>query len=265
MKPGIAKTFLFIGVPAAFGVVGLVFVAMETQRFLTTNSRFAVKKVEVLTKGAADGDELIRLAGVSPGTNLFTVDLEEVRKHVERDPWVHDATVTRELPNKIQITYRSQDPTAILGADSMYYLNSEGVPFYRVQKGDSLAFPLVQLDGKTSDKDLLKNRVAEAVKILHRFQVSPLFQGKDLGDMTVIPDAEEGSVPYLLTLRFPPKALAKKDGQPGRLYTVSLGEEELDRQVRHWEAVVRHLVQTGKKPRLIRLELGKKVVVKLER
>lgn len=265
MKSGIAKTFLLVAVPAAFGVVGLVFVAMETQRFLTTSSRFAVRKVEVLTKGAADNDELIRLAGVSPGTNIFTVDLEGVRRHVERDPWVHDATVTRELPNKIQITYRSQEPQAILGADSMYYLNSEGVPFYRVQKGDSLAYPLVQLDGKTSDKELLKNRVAASVKILQRFKSSPLFQSKDLGDMTVIPDAEEGSAPYLLTLRFPPKALIKKDAQPSRLYTVSVGDDDVDRQVKHWEAVVRHLVQTGKKPRLIRLELGKKVVVKLER
>ena len=265
MKPSIAKTFLLIGVPAAISVVGLMFVGMETLRFLTTSSRFAVKKVEVLTKGAADREELIRLAGLSPGTNLFSVDLEGVRKHVERDPWVHDATVTRELPNKIQITYRSQEPRAILGADSMYYLNSEGVPFYRVQKGDSLAFPLVQVDGKTNDKELLKNRVASSVKILERFKLSALFEGRDLGDMTVIPDAEDGSAPYLLTLRFPPKALTKKDAQPGRLYTVSVGDDDIDRQVKHWEVVVRHLVQTGKKPRLIRLELGKKVVVKLER
>jgi hypothetical protein len=265
LKPGIAKTFLFIGVPAAFGVVGLVFVAMEGQRFLSTSQKFAVKKIEVLTKGAADNQELVRLAGVSPGTNIFNVDLEDVRKHVERDPWVHDATVTRELPNQIQITYRSQEPKAILGADSMYYLNSEGVPFYRVQKGDSLAFPLVQLEGKTTDKDLLKNRVAASVKILRRFKESSLFQDKDLGDLTVIPDAEEGSAPYLLTLHFPPKSLAGKGVQGSRLYTVSVGDDDVDRQVKHWEAVVRHLVQTGKKPRLIRLELGKKVVVKLEK
>jgi hypothetical protein len=265
VKPGIARTFLFFGFPAAVATVGLVFVAMEAQRFLTTSSRFAVRKVEVLTKGAADADELVRLAGVPPGANLFALDLEEIRKRVERDPWVHDATVIRELPNRIQITYRSQEPKAILGADSMYYLNGEGVPFYRVQKGDSLAFPLVQVDGKTSDKDLLRERVAESVKILHRFKESPLYSDKDLGDMTVIPDSEEGSAPYLLTLRFPPKNLPVKTAQPGRLYTVSLGDEDLDRQVKHWEAVMRHLVQTGKKPRLIRLELGKKVVVKLER
>jgi cell division septal protein FtsQ len=265
MKPGIARTFLFVGLPAAAVTVGLVYVAMETQRFLTTSPRFAVHKVEILTKGAADNDELVRLAGVSPGSNIFSLDLEEIRKRVERDPWVHDATVIRELPNKIQVTYRSQQPKAILGADSMYYLNSEGVPFYRVQKGDSLAYPLVQVDGRVTDKELLRERVAASMKVLERFRSSSLYSEKDLGDITVNPDTEDGTAPFLLTLRYPPRALAGKSKQNNRLYTASLGDDDVDRQVKHWEAVVRHLVQAGKKPRLIRLELGKKVVVKLEK
>ncbi len=263
MKPGPARTFLFVGLPIAAGAIGLVYVAMEAQRFLTTSERFAVRRVEIETKGRADNEELKRLAGVSPGTNIFSIDLTQTRKNIERDPWVHDATVTRELPNKIEITYRSQEPKAILGADSMYYLNAEGVPFYRVQKGDNLKFPLIQVDGKATDKELLKSRVAEAVKILDRIRKSPLFHDQDLGDMTV--SAESDEAPYLLTLRYPPKALPLKTAQPSRLYTASLGDEDLDRQVKHWEVVVRHLAQAGKTPRLIRLELGKKVVVKLEK
>ncbi len=265
MKTSVARTFFFIGVPAALGVVGLVFAVMEFDRFLGASPRFAVRKVEVLTKGAADNEELIRLAGVTPGANIFSFDLDELRKRVERDPWVHDATVIRALPNKIQVTYRQQEPKAILGADSMYYLNSEGVPFYRVQKGDSLLYPLVQVDGKARSKEVLRERVAASVKILSRLKSSPLYSEKDLGDMTVMPEAEDGSAPFFLTLRFPPKALLSKTDQTSRLYTVSLGDGDVDHQVKRWEAVVRHMVQAGKKPRLIRLELGKKVVVKLER
>ncbi len=265
MKPGIARTFLFVGLPAAVVTVGLVYVAMEAQQYLETNPRFAVRKVEILTKGSADNEELVRLAGVSPGTNIFSLDLEEIRKRVERDPWVHDATVMRELPNRVLVTYRSQQPKAILGADSMYYLNSEGVPFYRVQRGDSLIYPLVQVDGKAADKELLRERVETSMKILERFKNSALYSEKDLGDITVNSDIEDGSAPYLLTLRFPPKSLEKKGDKNALLYTASLGDGDLDRQVKHWEAVVRHLVQEGKKPRLIRLELGKKVVVKLEK
>lgn len=265
MKDGVARTFLFFGIPIALGLVALVFAALEFHLFLTTSPRFGVHHVEVLTKGAADNQALVRLAGISPGTNIFSVDLEEVRQRLERDPWVHDATVTRSLPNKIEVTYRSQEPKAILGADSMYYLNAEGVPFYRVQKGDSLAFPLVQVEGKPSSTDGLRARVATSVKILGRLKKSSLYSEKDLGDMTVMPTTDDGSAPYLLSLRYPPKNLPGKLGPSGQLYTVSLAEEEIDQQIKHWELVVRHLVQAGKKPRLIRLELGKKVVVKVEK
>lgn len=265
MKDGVTKTFLVIALPAALVMVAIVFGGMEVQRFLTTSPKFAVRKVEILTKGAADSEELVRLAGVAPGTNLFSLDLEEIRKRVERDPWVHSASVARELPNKIHITYRSQKPQAILGADSMYYLNEEGKPFHRIRSGDSLSYPLVQVDGKASSNEILREKVATSVKILNRFKSSALFHEKDLGDLTVIPEANDGSAPYLLTLRFPPKNLASKKQENGRLYTVTLGDTDIERQVKHWEAVVRHLVQASKKPRLIRLELGKKVVVKLER
>jgi|GEM_PF-5116521 len=265
MKNGVTKTFLVIALPAALVMVALVFIGMETHRFLTTSPRFAVRQVELLTKGAADNDELMRLAGISPGTNLFSVDLDEIRQRIERDPWVHSASVVRALPNKIQVTYRSQKPEAILGADSMYYLNAEGKPFYRVRKGDALTYPLVQLDGKAKSNETLREHVATSVRILNRFKTSALYNEKDLGDLTVVPDAEDGSAPYLLTLRYPPKNLPLKAQFSSRLYTVSLGDGDLDRQVLHWEAVLRHLVQTGKKPRLIRLELGKKVVVKLEK
>lgn len=265
MKPGVTRTFLLIALPAALAGVVLLFTAMEVRRFLTTSPRFAVRKVEVLTKGAADAEDLVRLAAIPPGANLFALDLDEIRRRIERDPWVHDASVVRALPNKIQVTYRSQKPEAILGADSMYYLNAEGVPFYRVRSGDSLAYPLVQLEGKLKEGEQLRGRVAASVAILNRFKASPVFHEKDLGDLTVIPEAEEGSAPYHLNLRFPPKNLAGKQQQTSRLYTVSVGDGDLDRQVKRWEAVMRHLVQAGKKPRLIRLELGKKVVVKVEK
>ncbi len=73
MKPGLMRTFLLIAVPAALVMVALVFGGMELRRFLTTSPQFAVRKVEVLTKAAADNEELVRLAGIEPAV---AVDLE---------------------------------------------------------------------------------------------------------------------------------------------------------------------------------------------
>lgn len=265
MKSSVAKPFIFVGVPVALGLVVLIFGGMELRSFLLSSPRFAVKEVSVSTKGRAERSSILKLANIPPNTNIFALDLDRVRRSVEKEPWVHSATIVRELPSRIEIQYEPQTPVAILGAGSMYYLNGEGKPFYKIQKGDSLAYPLVQVEGGFKNSDLSRKRVATGLDILKTMATSALFSEKDLGELTVRMDAVDGAAPYVLTLRFPPRPLAGKGKQPNRLYTVSFNDDDLSTQVKHWEAVLRHLVQTGKNPRLIRLELGKKVVVKLER
>lgn len=265
MNSKVTRTFLLVGLPAALVLVALIFGGMELWNFLQTSPKFAVKDVEVVTAGTVPKEVILKRAEIPPGANIFSLDLEEIRQRVEKEPWVHSATVIRSIPNKIQIHYVAQVPKAILGIDSMYYLNREGQPFYRIQKGDSLNFPLIQVEGKLRNREGLRERMEAALHILEAMKASPLFSDKDLGDMTVRFDAEDGAAPYLLTLKFPPKILVKKEGQSNRLYSVSFGSADPVPQVKRWEAVARHLVQQGKNPRLIRLELGKKVVVKVDR
>lgn len=261
----VSRTFALVALPAALGLVALIWGGLELRRFLLTSSQFAVRTIEVMNKGAVDADLILKRAAVPRNANLFSLDLEEIRQRVEQEPWVHSATVVRALPNRLQIYYRSQEPRAILGAESMYYLNSEGKPFYRIREGDSLSFPLVQVEGKTKDAELLRLRVEAALGILESLKQSKLYSEKDLGDMTVRLDGVDGAAPYLVTLRFPPQALLGKKGGGQHPYTVSFSPEDPTPQVKRWELVARYLVQQGKNPRLIRLELGKKVVVKLDR
>jgi hypothetical protein len=264
MKP-VARTFTFVALPLALGLVALIWGSMELRRFLLTSPRFAVQSVEVVTEGKVDREAVLRRADVPLKSNIFSLDLEAIKRKVEEEPWVYSATVVRALPNKIQIHYKPQVPRAILNAGAMYYLNEEGRPFYKIQQGDSLSFPLLQVEGKSSNPDLLRDRVENALAILKELEGNSLFSDKDLGDLTIRPDAEDGAAPFLVALRYPPQSLRKKGDHGSRLYTVSFGAENWNSQTKRWEAVVRYLVQQGKNPRLIRLELGKKVVVKVER
>lgn len=261
----VSKTFLLVGVPIALVLMALIYAGIEFRNYLFTAPRFAVKNVEVLTEGPASVESVLRLARISPGTNLFSIDLEEVRKRVEKDPWIYTASVTRSLPNKIQIRYEKQTPVAILGADSMYYLNKEGVPFVRIRKGESLKYPLIQVEDQSKDVENSRKRVSGIMDVLNQIRASSLFSEKDLGDLSVRLGADEGEAPYWLTMRFPPEKLATDKKRVSRLYALSLGENNLAQQIKHWEGVVRYLAQQGKNPKLIRLELGKKVVVKVER
>lgn len=265
MKSSVSRTFLLIGLPSALLLVGLIWGGMELRRFFFSSPRFKVQAIEVAESANVKREAILARAAIPAGANIFSLDLGEVKKRVEEEPWVYSATVARVLPNRIQIQYQEQEPRAILGAGSMYYLNAEGKPFYRIRQSDSLAYPLIQVEGKAKDGEILRQRVVTALGVLEQFRHNSLFTDKDLGDLTVRPDAEEGAAPILVTLRFPPKALPLKGEQRPRLYTVSFGNDGVPDQLRRWEAVTRYLAQQGKNPRLIRLELGKKVVVKVER
>lgn len=261
----VSRAFLFVAAPMALGLVVLVFLFMEGRRYLYESPRFGVRAVEVLTEGPAHKDKILELAEIPQGTNIFALDLDLVRSRVERHSWIQTATVSRSLPNRILIRYEQRKPVAILGAESMYYLSRDGVPFYRVEKGDSLEFPFIQIEGSTKDTSLSRRRVEFALELLDVLRKQALFSEKDLGEITIRMNTEEGAAPYLLSLKFPPRPLLVKGKNSSRLYTVTLGEEEVERQLKRWDVVVRNLVQQGKNPRLIRLELGKKVVVKVER
>jgi cell division septal protein FtsQ len=264
MKSGVVKTFFLIALPAALFVVALVFAGMEFRRFLLNSPKFTIQSVELVTEGAASKVAILKRLSFLNGANIFQVDLADIQKKVEEDPWVYAATVVRALPNKIQIHYTPQTPRAILGADSMYYLNSEGKPFYRIQLGDSLLYPLIQVEGKSEVSESLRKRVEVSLQIIEELKISKAFSEKDLGDITVRAEDEESEVPISMSLRYPPKNLLTKKENSAHVYTVSFGKDNISSQVKRWESVVRYLVQQNRAPKLIRLELGKKVVVKLD-
>jgi cell division septal protein FtsQ len=264
MKSGVVKTFFLVALPSALLIVAIVFAGMEFRRFLLNSPKFTIQSVELVTEGAASKVAILKRLSFLNGTNIFQADLAEIQKKVEEDPWVYGATVVRALPNKIQIHYTPQVPRAILGADSMYYLNFEGRPFYRIQQGDSLQYPLIQVEGKSEVSESLRKRVEFSLQIIEELRRSGAFSEKDLGDITVRAEDEESDVPISMSLRYPPKSLLSKKENLSRLYSVSFGKDNISSQVKRWEAVVRYLIQQNKVPMLIRLELGKKVVVKLD-
>jgi hypothetical protein len=266
MKPRLAKTFLFWAVPASLLLVGIAWGVMELKRFALTSDYFRVQRVEVSpTSTRVTREEVLSLLKVSSRANVFALDLNELRLRAETHPWIHAATITRALPSRLEVRVQEQVPVAILSLEQLFYLNKDGRAFAPVELGGTLKLPLLSVEGEKGGGDELRARIKAALEFLPQLQASPLFRESDLGDFTIRRGPEGDSAPFLVTLAFPPEAVRKKGQGRTRLYTGIFGAAEGAQQVARWEAVVRQLVQTGKIPRLIRLELGKKVVVKLDR
>lgn len=263
-QTSLVRPFFFIAVPVAAVLVLVVYVGLELYSHLTNSQQFAVQKVEVLTEGPAKKEDLIRSANIRLHANIFSLDLAKAQKNIESNPWVYSATVSRALPNMIQIQYVPQEPVAILNSsDSLYYLNREGRAFYKINKGDSLQFPLIHFEGAPKLDQVPADRLAAALEIIQWSKTSKVIHSQDLGDITLRGSVYAEQLPLLVTLAYPPSKFAKQKLKR-RFFTLSLGEKEILPQTKRAETVLQHLVQQGKNPRLIRLELGKKIVVKID-
>ena len=95
--------------------------------YLRTAPRFEVQKLSVSGTKRVPENQVIAKAGFQIGTNVFRVDLDEIRKSVEDLDWVRYASVQRVLPDEIIITVIEREPiglTRIKG--EIYQFDAEG-------------------------------------------------------------------------------------------------------------------------------------------
>lgn len=95
-------------------VVGLVFWSVErgVEVFVTRNSFFTIRDIEVQTDGILSPDQLRRWAGISPGQNLMALDLNTVRRQLELIPLVESVAIDRVPPSTLRLRIAERVPVA---------------------------------------------------------------------------------------------------------------------------------------------------------
>lgn len=262
---GVLKTFLVWGIPLALTVVLVIAGAMKVQEFVSTSPRFYVQSIEVLSEGPADKDELIKAANIPTNTNLFSLDLAVIKERIEKNPWVASANITRALPDRLLIRYVPQVPVAILNVQGMHYINARGKVFTGVRPGDSLQYPLVQMENPPANVEKINpEQIRPALEALELLEKSTILTQEDVSEISLRGPEDHGGVVLALTAKYPTKALRSKVNKNSHLMTLHFGDEDLRPQFRRAEAVLHKMTQSSVFPRLVRLELGKKVVVKID-
>jgi cell division protein FtsQ len=93
------------------GAAALTVVALGLGAWGVINSPvFGIDRILVEGNRALDADEVRRLAGVRPGTNLLRLSTDTVARSVERSPWIADATAARSLPTALVIGVEERRP-----------------------------------------------------------------------------------------------------------------------------------------------------------
>jgi cell division protein FtsQ len=113
-----------------------------------------------------------RLAG-----NFFTVDLQQARAAFESVPWVRQAVVRRQFPNKLRVELQEHQPEALWGADTESRLVNNFGEVFEANPGD------VEQDGMP--RLVGPDGTAEQVLAMYR-GLKPLLERLDLGIEQVV-------------------------------------------------------------------------------
>jgi hypothetical protein len=123
------RTLVLLGVLVALSV-GLADLARE--HWLNHIESLAVKHIVVQRDGVLTEDEIRRLAGVSPGRNILTIDLFALRQRLRRHPRIEDARTRIWIPDTLSIVVHERTPVArvllppVGGVQAFYLLDETG-------------------------------------------------------------------------------------------------------------------------------------------
>jgi hypothetical protein len=136
--------------PLLLGAAGVAVVVLAwplARRAVSHHAYFALREVVVRAPAGVSDQQVRHLAGLEPGTSIWSVDPRAVEERLRAEPWVRSARVRRELPHRILIRLRAERPVAIVslagpkGAERLYFVGTQGRIFATVGERDPRDFP----------------------------------------------------------------------------------------------------------------------------
>jgi cell division protein FtsQ len=122
---------------------GLMVGVQQGYDYATTSPRFEVRGLTFDPSAHVDDDELRRRMALPPGTNILSLDLDEVATRIAAHPWVKRASVVRVLPDTLAVNVDEYEPVAILRAGDFFLLDAQATPFKPLEAGERGELPVI--------------------------------------------------------------------------------------------------------------------------
>lgn len=189
-------------------LVGAVAVGRLVQGHLRTSAAFAIDTIELSGEQRLTREELLEVAGLELGANIFDSPPDQVEGRLMAHPWVSTAQVSRRLPNRFEITVREHKAVALLvveacsehaaslgddacedgPASSLYLVGEEGSVFKRMEGEDPVDMPVITgMDRQRfgTDPEYASSILLEAVALLHEYRAAGLWRRLPIAEIHV--------------------------------------------------------------------------------
>lgn len=161
-------------------VLSLLFLTHKIYLNTIEDTFFRVKEIEVKGCRRLKPDTIISMAKIEDMANIFTLNLNDIAKRLEINPWIEYVDIRKVFPDKILIQIEERKPIAIVHLEKFYYIDSNGVIFSPVGEMDKFDFPILTglrdnflENGKIMEGDLVIKAI-EFLRIIEKRKVAPI-------------------------------------------------------------------------------------------
>ena len=233
------------------GILCIVFIAYfvfaNVSEFLEL-SEVPVRDIRFTGLGHLSYTELLKRANISGDTNLLSLDLKEVRKRLQTEPYVKDAEVERNFYSGVlTMKLRLRKPAALLNCDGLYGIDEEGILLGEVEKITSSDLPLI------SGVDIETVRIGEKIKTKNMELALELLRhvsSSNLESVIMLSEINVGNLRNIVLY-------AGKEG-----VQIRLGRDRFREKLDKATAILTDLQNRGKEAEYIDFRFKKRIVVK---
>ncbi len=137
LSRGIRKALIIIPLVAGLGFGGYYAVQTIREQAATLN----ISNIHIESEGYMDKQEILNMLDLQDGTHFISIDTKELKKKLEDSPLIHEANVTANFPDTLNIQVQERFPIAIIEKEDGV-LTGQRERYFICQEGDIL--PIVK-------------------------------------------------------------------------------------------------------------------------
>ena len=122
---------------------GLSVLFVSGYRALLVSPLLQITTIRVKGCQRLDPQTVIAQAKIPFGANILSLDLTAVSRKLTDHPWISEALIIREIPDRIRIEIEERKPVALVRGHDFFLMDSQGECFTRVTPSDYTDLPII--------------------------------------------------------------------------------------------------------------------------
>ena len=152
------RALVALGVTLVTTLVILVIFAVHNA--LGRSDFFQITDIKINGCEKVSKRQVLEYSGVDIHSNLFSLNTNEVRRNVEAGPWIRQAEVAKNWPNRLDISVKEYSPVAMVNLEgSLHYVDKFGNVFAEAVLRGDFDYPVVTGLSVIEPEGLSQNKV----------------------------------------------------------------------------------------------------------